>query len=124
MKTRFSKTEWAGILLMAAGLVTGCLGRVIAVKMRSSAMAELQQGLSSRQPNAVEVKTSLTRTASKLTSAETFFTVEGIGFWIFLAGIAVFVVARRGREDTGCRLAEDAPSAGPGQAVDAAGPRC
>ena len=99
MKTnynRFSISEWIGILLMVCGIALGFYGR-IASTLQMSASTQKYSTFLEEAGDLTDIKSATKDVTSGLSRGQATAGLAGIGFWIFLSGIAVFNISRRQR---------------------------
>ena len=110
MKTHglpFSAPEWMAILLMIAGIACGLYGSISSTQHISSGLDSFNGYLNSNE-GLSGIQDAIKQTTAQISKGQNTVRLTGIGHWLFLSGLGVFVVARRQRWNSSLHDNQDA----------------
>jgi hypothetical protein len=95
----FSPPEWAGIILMILGIIMGlqgCIQSTATIAEATEIFSEYMQGAAELS----EIKMAIGKVNYAVSQGISSIRLAGIGFWVFISGIALFTIFRRRRWNT------------------------
>lgn len=95
-RLQFSAPEWIAILLMIAGIACGFYGIISGTQHLSSGLDTYNEYLNSGE-GLSGIQDAIKRSSARISKGQNTIRLAGLGHWLFLSGLGVFVVARRQR---------------------------